>query len=311
LATETTLHDLIRPVRTRLPVVAGLPLALAAAIALATLVWPRPYQAATVLASVAPVRGLPSGALSGALAALGGGNLNQQGLNPTPEFIQMLVTSRRVLVAVAGLPAPGGTGTLGEGLSGKRLSIPEIPRILKRYVRTQISRETGLLTLTVSHRDSAVARAFGTALIGATSDAFVATVQAQARLQRTAQGARVDSARRRVVRADGELRQYLRANRMIAEFSLVAVERDRLNRELDLAQEVYRQASADYEGAVARELQETPAVVVVDPVPEVLPLRPRYLLLKIGLGIVAGLLLSVTGVYLQELAREGSGGHRV
>jgi uncharacterized protein involved in exopolysaccharide biosynthesis len=140
------------------------------------------------------------------------------------------------------------------------------------------------------------------------SEAFVSTVRAQAKLQREAQGARVDSARRRLVRADGELRQYLRANRMIAEFSLAGVERDRLNRELDLAQEVYRQASADYEGAVARELQETPAVVAVDPAPDVLPLRERYLLLKLGLALVAGLLLSVTAVYLQELAREESGG---
>ena len=135
-----------------------------------------------------------------------------------------------------------------------------------------------------------------------------ATVRAQARLQREAQAVRVDSARRRVVRTDADLRQYLRGNRFIADFSLSGVERDRLARELELSQDVYRQASADFEGAVARELQETPAVVVVDEPPTVLPRRSRYLLLKIGLALVAGLLLSITAIFLQELSRDASSG---
>jgi len=56
------------------------------------------------------------------------------------------------------------------------------------------------------------------------------------------------------------------------------------------AQTVYSQARADYESAVARELEETPAVVVVDPIPSRLLPDPRRVPLKLVLATALGLI---------------------
>jgi uncharacterized protein involved in exopolysaccharide biosynthesis len=244
--------------------------------------------------------------VAGALAVLGSGSLPSQGLNPTPEFVAALLTGRGVLTSVGQRPSGAGAGaTLVEALRGRSVAGPDIPAALRRHLQVRIARETGLITVTTAAPDSSVAREFNRALVAEMTKTFVATVRAQAQLQRVAQAARQDSAAARVDRADAELRRFLGSNRVVAEYSSTAAARDRLVRALDLAHDVYRQASADYESAVARELQETPAVVIVDPVPTVLPKRPRYLLLKTGLALFAGLLFGIGGLYLSIMRSEG------
>jgi len=65
---------------------------------------------------------------------------------------------------------------------------------------------------------------------------------------------------------------------------------------------VYTDAVSDHQNAVARELSETPAVVIVDPIPPVLTPVPRQAVLKLILAgvlglLVAGLVLAARGEF--------------
>jgi len=73
-------------------------------------------------------------------------------------------------------------------------------------------------------------------------------------------------------------------------FSEASVMRRELEREVTSAQSVYSQAREDYETAVARELEETPAVVVVDSIPNRLLPDPRHAPLKLVLASALALL---------------------
>src|SRR5690606_33474327 len=155
----------------------------------------------------------------------------------------------------------------------------------------------GIIYLTVTHRDSALARAVNRALVASITDAFQRATRTQATMLRQAQEARVDSASRQLVHAEEELVDFLAANRVVPPFSQVSVTRQRLQRQVDVAQSVYTQAMTDKEAAIAQELEETPAVVTLDPVPVQLPPKSRQIVAKVLLvemayfAIVVGVLM--------------------
>ncbi len=290
------LQDLIEPVRRRLRLVAGLFVGSMLVAAVVSMVWPRPYEATSVLATVGSGRSLGSlSQLAGAAAVIGGIGVGQGDLNPTPELIAALLVSRKVLHAVGSMVSPSRV-SLVEALVGEPVPSSEVARRVKAFVRTGINPQTGLVTITARHRDSALARQVGAGVVEQMTRSFIDAARAQARGLRLAQEERLDSAKRQLGRAELSYRDFLRSNRDVGQYSLLSVERSRLARDLDVSNQVYLQATADRQAAVARELQETPAVVVVDPAPEVLPRRPRDLGLKVALaglvGLVAGVLLA-------------------
>ncbi|MFN0179401.1 MAG: GNVR domain-containing protein [Gemmatimonadales bacterium] len=293
-----TFRELIEPLQRRWRLVATWCLSAATIAAAAALVIPRPFEAAAVLATVGGANPLSSlGPLAGAAAAFGGVALGKGDLNPTPDLISALLVSRKVLSTV-------GSGRLEDGrllieaLKGEPVARSEVAREMRRFIRTSISPQTGLVTVTARHRDSGLARRVAASAIEETTRSFVDASRSQARGLRLAQEERLDSARRQVTRAEKALIGFLSVNRVVGDFSLKSVERDRLARDVDVARQVYLQATGDRESAVARELQQTPAIVILDPAPEDLPKRPRRALITALLAGLAGLLLGVLVVYL-------------
>jgi capsule polysaccharide export protein KpsE/RkpR len=55
-----------------------------------------------------------------------------------------------------------------------------------------------------------------------------------------------------------------------------ALEQQAIQRDIQIAQQAYTEAVTAREAAYARELEQTPAVVVIDPVPAELPAVSRY-----------------------------------
>jgi uncharacterized protein involved in exopolysaccharide biosynthesis len=82
------------------------------------------------------------------------------------------------------------------------------------------------------------------------------------------------------------------------------VTRRQLEREATNAQSVYSQALSDYETAVARELEETPAVVVVDSIPNRLLPDPRHAPLKLVLASALALLVVTLILWSQREFQE-------
>lgn len=259
-------HEVIRRLRTA----AVTAVIVAGAVGLVRYLMPRKFSAEVTLASIGPNRsGL--GALSGSLGLLGAA---QGGITASPAMVRSLLQSRRVAEDVA-------TQVYGHVLSERDLNE------FRRLINADVNRETGLIQVTLAHRDSALARAACLALITEVTAAFTEISRAQGREQRGALESRVDSAARQLSRAEQSLQAFMASNRIVGSFSERALEQSRRQRTMQMAQGVYQQAVTERDAAIAHELDEAPAVVVVDPLPNRLPLAPQHTVVLAALAGIA------------------------
>jgi uncharacterized protein involved in exopolysaccharide biosynthesis len=139
--------------------------------------------------------------------------------------------------------------------------------------------------------------------VDSASQIFVRTSKAQAQQLRIAQEGRVEAARAQLATAEERLRQFRFANRATPAFSVASVDLQRLNRDIQLAEQVYTQAITDQQAAYARELEATPTVVVQDPLPPVLPKVRKRIILKTIIAGVVSFVLICTAVLLIDVTR--------
>lgn len=255
--------------RSRLVLAVGAACALVAGTV--TMLRPRRFEAAARVAAVTSSR-LPGGLAS--LAAISG-LPNATGLLPTPDLIAELAQSSRVLAAVAATATP--RGSIGVMLTADSAATgQEVERALRRVVQVGVDRRSGLVTVRAAARDTALARAVAQTVVDSTGAVFGALLRSQARQQREGLAVRVDSARAELARAEEALQRFAAANRVVAEYSVAAVERQRLTRRADVAAQSYASAVAEQQAALGRELESAPVLAVVDPVPATLRPLPRY-----------------------------------
>lgn len=252
------------------------------------LILPRRYQASEVLAAMPNTKGV---SLTGGLSALlGTGQLG--GIQSTPYFVTKLLLLRGVVTSVAMSRVLGSDQLVIERVARKPISAikpADIEKRMRKILDAEVDKQTGLITFTVTNRDSALARQIANQVVTAASQTYIDVVRAQASSQRLAQETRVDSAQRQLRSAEHQLLDFLSSNRSYATYSSAAVERQRIERELNNAQTVYSQAITDREAAIARELEATPALVIVDPLPKRLLPEPLHVSLKMMLATVLGL----------------------
>src|SRR5687768_10413780 len=289
---ELPIGSLVKPYRRRWRLVLGICVVVWAAALLYALVPARRYTASVVLAAVPNTR---NSSLTGGLTAiLGSAQLG--GVQSTPYFIARLLLLRSVVTDVAAervADARGGSvieRVLAEPAAEIRPA--QVEPAMRNILSAEVDKQTGLITLKASHTDSAVVRQVASRLVETASNTFVRVSRAQATSQRSAQSARVDSARVQLRRAEARLLAFQSANRAYTQFSQASISKQALEREVSNAQTVYTQARTDYEAAAARELEETPAVVVVDPIPQRLLPDARRIPLKLVLATALGFLIA-------------------
>jgi uncharacterized protein involved in exopolysaccharide biosynthesis len=264
---------------------------------------PRRYQAALALTTVTSSRStsltqsFPASLLSGF----------STGLQPTPALIAQLVRSRTSMNEVAGTTVPNRGASVAQLWGDLESDAPDhqVYRVLMRAVSVNLDRESGLLMLSVVHRDSALARFVAATIVETVTRAFRNAARAQAHEVRQSQELRVDSAGRQLRRAEERYAAFTRQNRVVTPYSTVAVENERLSRAVNLAQTVYTQVVSEREAAIGKELEETPSVVIVDPVPRQLVPMSRGTVLQaiFAAGVVFTLLAFI--VVMRDLSRRG------
>jgi uncharacterized protein involved in exopolysaccharide biosynthesis len=263
----------------------------AAALAL-ILIPKREYKAQMVVAAVPNAK---SASLAGGISSLLG-NATLGGVQSTPYFITRLLLLRGVLREVALSPAADGAkATIIETvLEQPRADItPEEMDVgMREVLSTDVDKQTGLVTFAVTHPDSALARRIAQRVLAVGGRTFVEVLRSQASDQREAGQAQVDSARRQLRAVEARLQEFQTTHRVYAPYSPAAVERQRIDRDLASAQAAYSDAVTDRQTAIARELAEMPAVVVVDPIPPELTKVPRQAVLKLTLAAVLGVLVA-------------------
>lgn len=237
--------------------------------------------------SLTPVVSNKSTTALGGIAALAGASINT-GYQLTPARMVELLQSRTVLAGVGkSQVTPATRETVIERFLGEKYTRndeEEIEKHLERLLSVSTNKETGTVTLAVKHRDTLLARVVASRIVDSASQIFVRTSKAQAQQLRIAQEGRVDAARAQLSRAEERRREFNFSNRAVPGFSAAAIERERVNREVQLAEQVYLQAATDRESAYARELEATPTVVVQDPLPPVLPKVRKRLALKTAIA---------------------------
>lgn len=282
-------------------------LASAAAVAFVLLAVPRRFEASTTLAAVSAPQ-LPSGL--GGLAALSG-LANETGFTPTPDLLSQLLQSRRVLLAVSETPAADGEATsiadrVVEG-SDPPPRLIDVERAMRSLISVSVERRTGLITLSVRHRDSAVARRIADRVVDVAGTTFATLAKSQAAAQRAGQERRVERLSAALRRAEVQLIDFLAGNRTLNPYSPATAERQRIEREISVASQAYTQAVNEREVALARELAQTPVLAVVDPVPpELSPVSRNtafFALLAAGLALFG----MTTILSLREVMRRQRG----
>ena len=286
-----------------LPVVEGWRPLLLAAVAAAGITAavvgtrPRQFRAAATLSAVTGGRGGSMGAAIPGLGQLLGG-AGGGGLQATPQFIRVLAQQDGVLERVATAPvADGSRVRMIDALSaasGTLVPEPEMTTMLRKVVKADVDKETGVITVSAQMTDSALARRMVDVVVREVSTTFTRVARAQAMELRDALTARVDSAQRQLMRAEDALHDFQSSNRAFQEYSTASVQQQRLQRAVSLAQAVYSQAVTERESAVGKALEDTPAVVVIDPVPRHVARVGRGTVLKaVGAGLFAALLAAL------------------
>jgi uncharacterized protein involved in exopolysaccharide biosynthesis len=254
----------------------------------------------------------------GGLAALAGATI-QQGYSLTPARMVEFLKSRAVLAGV-GLSRlrPNAPERVIDRAMGKHFEPDDaesVARQISKLMDVTSNKETGTITLTVSHKDSALARLLATQIVDSASQYFVTTSKSQAQMLRIAQEARVASAAAALASAEESVRQFNYQNRSSPVYSQAGLEHDRLLRQTKFAEQVYTQAITDRDAAYARELEATPTVVVQDPLPAMLPKVRKHIIVKTIIAFVTGVIaicvaVLIGDVFKRRLARTDSESER-
>lgn len=256
--------------------------------------------------SLTPVVSNKSSSALGGIAALAGATINQ-GYQLTPARMVELIKSRTVLAGVGLSRArPGGKERIIDRILDEKYARndpEEVQKQIEKRLTVGSNKETGTVTLAVQYRDSALARTIASRIVDSASQIFVRMSRAQAQQLRIAQEARVENAAAQLAQAEERLRAFTFANRAAPPFSDAGLERERLNRRVQLSEQVYNQAATDRESAFAQELQSTPTVVVQDPLPTVLPKVRKRIIMKTAIAGLASLVLLSLVVLLVDVTK--------
>lgn len=255
---------------------------------------PRKFKAEMSLSPVTSSRTPPA---LGGIAALAGAAL-QTGYQLTPARMVEFLKSRAVLggVGLSTATERSPERVVDRVFEGqfKPKDAESVAKQINQLMSVSSNKETGTISLAISHRDSALARLIATRIVDSASQIFVRTSKAQAQQLRIAQEARVANAAAQLAGAEERLRGFNFANRSTPAYSVAGMERERLSRQIRFAEQVYTQATTDRDAAFARELEATPTVVVQDPLPSNLPKVRKHIIVKTAIaGITSFALLCI------------------
>jgi uncharacterized protein involved in exopolysaccharide biosynthesis len=160
--------------------------------------------------------------------------------------------------------------------------------LLRGIVASSVDENTGLVEVTVTTQWPSVSLGIAGALVDGIEQYHRRTKQTEAAMERKFIGQRVTLAHSDLRNAEDRLSEFQNANRAIDGSAQLGFQRDRLRRDITLAQELYTTLDRSYQDALIRELREAPAAMIIDP-PSVgsTPL-PRGRLTRLLLGFLLG-----------------------
>jgi uncharacterized protein involved in exopolysaccharide biosynthesis len=173
-------------------------------------------------------------------------------------------------------------------------------RKLREIVTAAEDRKQGAVNLTVTTRWPSVSLAVAQGLVREVNLFNVDTRKSQARAERVFVESQTAEAEGALRVAEDRLQSFLQQNRVISGSSQLEFQRDRLQRDVVLRQQVYNALEQSRQEARIREVRDTPVITVLEePRLPVVP-EPRHSLAKLIEGGATGLIL---GVFIAFLGR--------
>ena len=175
-------------------------------------------------------------------------------------------------------------------------------RQLRSMVNTSVDKTTGIVEYSLATKWPSVSLALSASLLNSLNEFNLRSRQTQAAAERQFLERRLDIANAELLSAEGKLQQFLSANRQFASPQL-QFQRERLEREVMLRQQVVGALTESYEEAALREVRDTPLLTPIEaPTVPALP-EPRGRVRRVILGAIGGALVGVLLSFLAFLAQ--------
>lgn len=157
-------------------------------------------------------------------------------------------------------------------------------RLLMDIVKTSVAKTTGIVEVSVATRWPSVSLAIVARLVEGVNAFNQRTRQVQAADERKFVEGRLTVAGAELRQAEGQLEDFLTTNRQFGVSSELTMQRDRLQRNVTLRQQVFTSLTQSLEEARIREVRDTPVITVIEPpwVPTMPEPRRRAALILLG-----------------------------
>lgn len=290
-------------------VAVGIPLA---ALAVTVVLWLLPRGDFVASAEFMPQTSDSRGPQLAGLAAqfgftLGSGTANAE----SPDFYAELLRSRELLTEVAqtsyGFRAADGDSVHGTIASLLRVKgdTPEIRlrralQKLRDRVDVSVGLKTGIITLDVRMPWPELATEVNRRLLDLVAQYNLTRRQTRAAAERRFVEGRLAEARNELQGTEAELERFFERNRSYQQSPQLTFEANRLQRRVDLRQQVYSSLAQAFENARIEEVRNTPVTTVITrPEGSAVAVRSS-LILDLFLGLLLGAALALVIIFTRE-----------
>ena len=266
-------------------------------------------------AYVATSRFVPEGGSSDASRLLGlasqfGVALPKQGDRESLDFYGELVKSQDVLKDVVSSKY---SGTGGSG-SRSLLDIYKIPALdsaerlrrgvamLRLNLGVVLDPKANVVTLTINANNESLAEQINRRILDLINSYNLKKRQSRAAAERQFVEGRLATAQHELDDAEQAVRNFLESNHQYAGSPALMTEKARLERRVDLRQQIASSLSQSYEQARLEEVRNTPVVTVLD-VPEGSARRNNRTLIKLMMALVPAFILALSLALAHDFLR--------
>jgi uncharacterized protein involved in exopolysaccharide biosynthesis len=264
------------------------------------LVLPSRYRAAAAFQAESPPNPIQ---MAGGLASVLGSQLGglQFGSANSPQLLGDLLQTDAVLrhVVNAKFAWDGSTATLATiyGYGTRRPELRDYLAIkkLRGLFSVDVDIRTGIVRFALEARTPELALAVAETTLAALNDANIELRKQRASAERSFTAQRSADARLTLSAAESTLAAFNQRNRNLVTSPTLQMEQGRLQRTVDMAQQLFVQLRLQEEQAALQELRNTPAISVIDP--PVLPVRRSFP--RRSLAVAAGLAIGLALAFIR------------
>jgi len=173
-------------------------------------------------------------------------------------------------------------------------------KALRRIVTVNTDRVTGLVLFQVDTKSRELSLQIANRLLELVTDYNLRRRQTQARAERVFVEQRMAEVKSDLTGAEQALADFLARNRRISDSPQLAADEQRLQRQVNLRQQVYLSLAQNYEAAKIEEVRNTPVITVVDRPEGFVEPKARGTVNKVILALFAGVFLAVGIAFVQD-----------